>query len=236
LYFSYAKAHREPNRTDYENGTPKPEKLNDFELGWRYNTEKIKLNLNGYYMAYKDQLVLTGKLDDVGSPIRENSGDSYRLGIEADAKITLSSKWTIAPNISISESLNKDFYTDDSGTLESLGNTNIAYAPKFIIGNIVNFSPVKNINLTVMSKFVGKQYLNNINDKNSYLSDYFINDFSFSWDIPVKKIFKEISISALCNNILNRKYVSNAFDYGGGYIYYYPQAGANFLTGVTLKF
>ncbi|HKX85580.1 MAG TPA: hypothetical protein VJL37_02825, partial [Flavobacterium sp.] len=99
-----------------------------------------------------------------------------------------------------------------------------------------NFSPVKNINLAVMSKFVGKQYLNNINDKNSYLSDYFINDFSFSWDIPVKKIFKEISISALCNNILNRKYISNAFDYGGGYIYYYPQAGANFLTGVTLKF
>ncbi|HKX86126.1 MAG TPA: TonB-dependent receptor, partial [Flavobacterium sp.] len=184
LYFSYAKAHREPNRTDYENGTPKPEKLNDFELGWRYNTEKIKLNLNGYYMAYKDQLVLTGKLDDVGSPIRENSGDSYRLGIEVDAKITLSPKWTIAPNISISESLNKDFYTDASGTLESLGNTNIAYAPKFIIGNIVNFSPVKNINLAVMSKFVGKQYLNNINDKNSYLSDYFINDFSFSWDIP----------------------------------------------------
>ena len=236
LYFSYAKAHREPNRTDYENGTPKPEKLNDFELGWRYNTEKIKLNLNGYYMAYRDQLVLTGKLDDVGSPIRENSGDSYRLGIEADAKIALSPKWTVAPNISISESLNKDFYTDASGTLESLGNTNIAYAPKFIIGNIVNFSPVKNINLAVMSKFVGKQYLNNINDKSSYLSDYFINDFSFSWDIPVNKVFKEISISALCNNILDRKYVSNAFDYGGGYIYYYPQAGASILTGVTLKF
>ena len=236
LYFSYAKAHREPNRTDYENGTPKPEKLNDFELGWRYKSEKIKLNLNGYYMAYKDQLVLTGKLDDVGAPIRENSGDSYRLGIEADAKIVLTEKWVIAPNISISESMNKDFYTDASGSLESLGDTNIAYAPKFIVGNIVTFSPVKNINIAVLSKFVGKQYLNNTNDKSSYLSDYFVNDFSFSWDIPVKKVFKEISITALCNNIFNRKYVSNAFDYGGGYIYYYPQAGANFLSGVTLKF
>ncbi|MFC4816566.1 TonB-dependent receptor [Flavobacterium sp. GCM10023249] len=236
LYFSYAKAHREPNRTDYENGTPKPEKLDDFELGWRYQNEKVKLNLNGYYMAYKDQLVLTGKLDDVGSPIRENSGDSYRLGIEADARIVLSQKWTIAPNISISESLNKDFYTDASGTLESLGNTNIAYAPKFIVGNSINFSPIKNINIAVLSKFVGKQYLNNNNDKSSYLSDYFINDFSFSWDIPVKNVFKEISITALCNNIFDREYVSNAFDYGGGYIYYYPQAGANFLTGVTLKF
>ncbi|MCL9807373.1 TonB-dependent receptor [Flavobacterium amniphilum] len=236
LYFSYAKAHREPNRTDYENGSPKPEKLDDFELGWRYNTEKIKVNLNGYYMAYKDQLVLTGKLDDVGSPIRENSGDSYRLGIEAEAKIALSPKWFIAPNISISESLNKDFYTDASGTLEPLGNTNIAYSPKFIAGNMIAFSPVKNVSIALLSKFVGKQYLNNINDKNSYLSDYFINDFSFNWNIPMNKVFKEISINVLCNNVFNRKYVSNAFDYGGGYIYYYPQAGANFLTGVTLKF
>ena len=236
LYFSYAKAHREPNRTDYENGTPKPEKLDDFELGWRYNTPKAKLNLNGYYMAYKDQLVLTGELDDVGSPIRKNSGDSYRIGIEADARIALGPKWLVAPNISISESINKDFYTDVSGTLEPIGNTNIAYSPKLIAGNMIAFSPVKNVNVALLSKFVGKQYLNNINDKSSYLNDYFINDFSFNWDIPMKKAFREISLNVLCNNIFDRKYVSNAVDYGGGYIYYFPQAGTNLLAGITLKF
>ena len=104
LYFSYAKANREPNRTDYENGNPKPEKLNDFELGWRLETEHVKINTNLYYMAYKDQLVLTGGFDDVGNPIRQNSGDSYRLGLEVDAVLQLSEKWLLQPNFTISSS------------------------------------------------------------------------------------------------------------------------------------
>jgi len=235
LYFSYAKAHREPNRTDYENGSPRPEKLDDFELGWRLSEEKIKLNINGYYMSYKDQLVLTGELDDVGAPIRENSGDSYRLGLEIDAKIALTNKLVIAPNINISENLNEDFYSDVSGSLESLGNTNIAYSPKFIAGNMVAFAPVKNVNIALFSKFVGKQYLTNLNNKNAVLNDYFVNDFSFNWDFPMKTVFKEISLNVLCNNIFNRKYVSNGYDYYGTN-YYFPQAGTNYLAGITLKF
>jgi len=85
MYFSYAKANREPNRNDYENGISNPEKLNDFELGWRINKETFKINTNVYYMLYKDQLVLTGAIDDVGAPIRATSGKSYRLGLEVDA-------------------------------------------------------------------------------------------------------------------------------------------------------
>lgn len=235
LYFSYAKAHREPNRTDYENGNPRPEKLDDFELGWRMNTEKVKLNINGYYMLYKDQLVLTGKLDDVGSPIRENSGNSYRLGLEIDAKIALTKNLLIAPNITLSENLNKDFYSDTSGTLENLGNTNIAYSPKLTFGNIISYAPINNVTVSVMSKFVGKQYLNNLNNDNATLSDYFVNDFNFSWDFPMKKVFKQISLNVLCNNIFNRKYVSNGYDYYGTN-YYFPQAEANYLAGITMKF
>lgn len=235
IYISYAKAHREPNRTDYENGNPKPEKLDDYELGWRYKSDKLKLNLNGFYMFYKDQLVLTGKLDGVGNPIRENSGESYRIGLEADANIKIGSKWVATPNISISESMNKDFYSDVTGTLISLGDTPISYSPKCIIGNSLTFIPIENVSISILSKFVGKQYLNNTNDSTSFLNDYFINDFNFGWNIPMKKAFKEISINVLCNNIFNRKYVSNGADYGWGYIYYYPQAGANYLAGVTLK-
>ena len=235
LYFSYAKAHREPNRTDYENGNPRPEKLDDFELGWRMNTEKVKLNINGYYMLYKDQLVLTGKLDDVGSPIRENSGNSYRLGLEIDAKIALTKNLLIAPNITLSENLNRDFYSDTSGNLENLGNTNIAYSPKLTFGNIISYAPINNVTVSVMSKFVGKQYLNNLNNDNATLSDYFVNDFNFSWDFPMKKVFKQISLNVLCNNIFNRKYVSNGYDYYGTN-YYFPQAEANYLAGITMKF
>ncbi|WP_136667661.1 TonB-dependent receptor [Flavobacterium sp. H122] len=235
IYFSYAKAHREPNRTDYENGNPRPEKLDDFELGWRLNSEKIKLNINGYYMLYKDQLVLTGELDDVGAPIRKNSGKSYRLGFEADARIMLSKHFILAPNISISENMNKDFYNDASGTPVALGNTKIAYSPQFIAGNIFTYMPIKNVYISLLSKFVGKQYLNNLNDKKAYLPDYFINDFNFSWDIPVNKALKEVSFSVVCSNIFNRKYVSNGYDYYGTN-YYYPQAGASFLAGVSLKF
>ena len=144
LYFSYARANREPNRTDYENGSPKSEKLNDFELGWRSGNGKIKFNANAYYMGYKDQLVLTGQLDDVGSPIRKNSGDSYRIGLEVDASMKLSNQWVIAPNFTLSSNKNVDFVADVNGNLANLGNTTIAYSPSFIAGNILTFLPQTN--------------------------------------------------------------------------------------------
>ncbi|WP_281298092.1 TonB-dependent receptor [Flavobacterium limnophilum] len=236
LYFSYARANREPNRTDYENGSPKPEKLNDFELGWRFKTTKSQLNVNGYYMRYKDQLVLTGGVDDVGSPIRKNSGDSYRLGIEVDATLKLSDKWTIAPNFTISSNKNVDFISDASGSLTNLGNTNIAYSPNFIAGNMLTFSPMAAFRLSLLSKFVSEQYMNNIDDASGKLKDYFVNDFNASYEFSTKSIFKSIVVNALANNIFNVDYVSNGADYGGGYVYYYPQAGTNFLVGLTLKF
>ncbi|MBC7847886.1 MAG: TonB-dependent receptor [Flavobacterium sp.] len=236
LYFSYAKANREPNRTDYENGSPKPEKLNDFELGWRLKAPKYQVNVNGYYMGYKDQLVLTGELDDVGSPIRKNSGDSYRLGLEVDATLKLSKKWAIAPNFTISSNKNVDFISDVNGTLTNLGNTNIAYSPNFIAGNILTFSPKPAFRLSLLSKYVSEQYMNNIDDASGKLKDYFVNDFNISYEITTKSIFKSIVVNALANNIFNVDYVSNGADYGGGYVYYYPQAGSNFLIGLTLKF
>ena len=142
----------------------------------------------------------------------------------------------IAPNITISDNQNKDFYTDVSGSLENLGTTPIAYSPKLIVGNALVFKPVEYLQVSLLSKFIGKQYLNNYSDKNSMLPDYFVNDFNAVFTLPVKKVFKEVSVSVLANNVFNRKYISNAIDYGGGYIYYYPQAGANIMTGLTLKF
>jgi iron complex outermembrane recepter protein len=236
IYFSFARANREPNRTDYENGTPKPEKLDDLELGWRFANPNVQLNINGYYMLYKNQLVLTGALDNVGNPIRTNIGKSYRLGLEVDANIRISEKWSITPNFTLSENKNNDFVNNNGTTLENLGKTNIAFSPKIIAGNILVFSPAKDLKLSFLSKFIGEQFMSNIDDQNSKLKDYFVQDFHALYEIKTNKIFKSIGFSLLANNILNVKYVSNGADYGGGYVYYFPQAGSNFLLGMTLKF
>ena len=249
LYFSYARANREPNRTDYESGSPKPEKLDDFELGWRYTSQNIKFNANGYYMKYQDQLVLTGELNDVGSPIRTNSGDSYRLGIELDATIQISKKWLLQPNVTLSQNINQDFYFERDGVLQNLGKTNIAYSPNVIFGNRFAFVPNKDFQISLYSKFVGEQYMANIDSDGSKLESYFVNDLNVSYEFRPKTIFKSIMVSALANNIFDLKYVSNGYFYtydddysnpqaittieGAGY---YPQAGINFLLGLTLKF
>ncbi|MBA4276520.1 TonB-dependent receptor [Flavobacterium sp.] len=249
LYFSYARANREPNRTDYESGSPKPEKLNDFELGWRYLSDKIKLNANGYFMKYQDQLVLTGELNDVGEPIRTNSGDSYRVGIELDATFQLSEKWVLQPNVTLSQNKNKEFYFTRDGVLQNLGDTNIAYSPNIVAGNRLAFMPVNHFQISLYSKFVGEQYMANIDSDGSKLESYFVNDLNVSYEFKPKTIFKSILVSALVNNIFDLKYVSNGYFYtydddysnppaittieGAGY---YPQSGINFLVGLSLKF
>jgi iron complex outermembrane recepter protein len=230
VYFSYAKANREPNRTDYENGNPKPEKLNDYELGWRLETAKVKINSNMYYMAYKDQLILTGNLDDVGEPIRSNSDKSYRLGLEVDATITLSEKCVIRPNFTLSENKNVDLNI-------GLGNvtTDIAYSPNVVAGNIFIYKPIEGLQISVLQKYVGKQFMNNSNSVESVLESYFINDLNIGYEFKPKSIFKSIMITGLINNVFDKKYVSNGYMWDV-YPYYYPQAGINFLTGLTMKF
>ena len=131
FYFSYAKANREPNRDDYANGNPLPEKLDDYELGWRFSSNKTQLNINGYLMKYKDQLVLTGAINDVGSPVRKNSGESYRLGIEVEATFKTSNKWYIKPNFTLSQNKNNNFIFQRDGVLQNLGNTTIAFSPTY---------------------------------------------------------------------------------------------------------
>ena len=231
LYFSYARANREPNRTDYEGGNAKPEKLNDFEMGWRYAADKVQFNSNVYYMAYKDQLILTGKLDDVGSPIRSNSEKSYRLGLEVDATIALSKQFIIRPNFTLSSNKNIDLAVEG----ENYGTTDISYSPSVIVGNIIVYKPLENLQISWLQKFVGEQYMNNIELPAAKLANYFVNDLNIAYEIKPKSVFKSIVITGLVNNILDKKYVSNGYMWDV-YPYYYPQAGINFLAGLTLKF
>lgn len=249
IYLSYAKAQREPNRTDYENGTPKPEKLNDFELGWRVKKENIQAQANVYWMEYQDQLVLTGALDAVGAPIRQNVGKSRRVGLEVEVQWQLMDQLIWKPNVALSSNKNLDFYFKRDGVLEPLNNTNLAYSPNFIAGNALIFAPSTSFQIGLLSKYVGKQYMGNIDSENSLLEAYFVSDLSAVWTWQPKKWLDQIQWSVLINNIFNVQYESNGYFYtydddwstpgqistieGAGY---YPQAGINFLTGISLRF
>ena len=231
VYFSYARANREPNRTDYEGGNVKPEKLNDFELGWRYLSDKVQLNTNFYYMAYQDQLILTGTLDDVGNPIRSNSEKSYRLGVEMDAAIVLSSTFSLRPNLTLSRNKNIDLAV--SG--QNYGTKDISYSPSVIAGNSFIYKPTESLQIIWLQKYVGQQYMNNIESPEAKLADYFINDLNVTYEIKPKSVFKSIVFKGLVNNIFDKKYISNGYMWDI-YPYYYPQAGTNLLAGITLLF
>ncbi|MDG5490415.1 TonB-dependent receptor [Psychroserpens sp. SPM9] len=251
LYFSYARANREPNRSDFENNaTVKPEQLNDFELGWRHNTQKFRLNVNSYYMLYNEQLVLTGQIDTTGDPVRANSGDSYRLGLEVDAAVAITNKFSVQPNFTISSNKNKETFESVNGELLNLGKTDISFSPEFVAANAFVFQPREGFQMALLSKFVGEQFMGNTENPDSKLESYFINDFNITYEWQPKSVFKSVVFSGLVNNIFNEKYVSNgyfgSFDFDdsdsptgistGYFAGFYPQATTNFLLGVTLKF
>lgn len=252
LYLSYARANREPNRNDFENGVTTNETLDDIELGWRYNSNKVRLNTNVYYMNYKNQLVLTGAIDDVGQPIRSTSGNSYRLGLEVDADIILSDMFSWRPNLALSSNRNRDFFAPIDGNLESLGNTQLSFSPNVIIGNAFLFRPSQELQIALLSKYVGEQLMSNLDSRVSrldVLDSFFTNDLNIVYTINTEKIFDQIILTGLINNIFNAEFVDRGYYYtfddtwsnpgttttldGAGY---YPQATANFLLGVTLRF
>lgn len=249
FYMSYGRANREPRRSDFEQGIFTAEKLDDFELGWRTASEAISVNTNLFYMNYKDQLVLTGAIDDVGAPIRATSGKSYRLGLEIDADIQILKGLKLVPNAAFSTNKNVDFVTSKDGSLVNLGNTNTSFSPEIIIGNQIRYSLLKKLQFGLLSKFVGEQYMGNVDSETSKLDSYFVHDFNVVYTLTDIPVVKSIVFTALVNNIFNKKYVSNGYFYtydddfsvpgeittieGAGY---YPQAEINFLLGATLKF
>ena len=249
LYVSYGRASREPRRSDFEQGVFTPEILDDYELGWRFTGENNTLSANLYYMDYKDQLVLTGQLDDSGGFIRETSGNSYRAGLEVEGDFKVLKQLHVRPNIALSSNKNKDYTTSRDGELVNLGTTNISFSPSFIAGNSIDYSPTQNLQVALLSKYVGEQYLGNIDSQTSKLDAYFLNDFSVNYTITKLSFAKSLVLQGLVNNIFDVKYISNGYFYtydddfstpgtvttieGAGF---YPQAGINFLVGATLTF
>jgi iron complex outermembrane receptor protein len=249
-YISYAMANKEPNRDDFESGLtnqPKEEKLHDFELGVETKKKDYSFAATAYYMLYKDQLVLTGKINDVGAFTRTNVANSYRAGVELQGSY-LFAKWlNITTNITFSKNKIKEFSEfavdyDNGGQVEiKHNNTDITLSPNVISSNQVNFIINKNIGISLVGKYVGKQYLDNTENEGRALNSYYTQDIKASIKIP-NKLFKETVLMASLNNVFNKRYQPNGYTfsyvYAGSFTtenYYFPMAGTNFMLSLNVK-
>ncbi|MFV0229006.1 TonB-dependent receptor [Empedobacter falsenii] len=242
LYASYGISHREPLRIDYEglNGKdkkPEEEFLQDYELGYK-KSGRLSLSTNLYYMAYKNQLVPTGEINDVGSRKRTNSGKSFRRGIELDANYKIiPNRLNIFGNITFSENKHEN-YTEEvwdenwNSSLKEYGKTKIALSPDVISAFGFEAIPFKNVLVNLTNKYVGEQYLSNTEPVDGKLDSYLVSDLLIRYSPKVKGI-KNLEFSILINNLFDVEYESNGYYYEGGY--YFPQAGINVLGGISIR-
>ena len=231
VFLSYANAHREPNRDDlFANPNTQDETLHDFEAGWEQHFGKFILTANAYYMDYKNQLVLSGRINNIGEFIRENVDKSYRMGIELSAQSRLSEKIQIGANLSLSQNKIKEINSIQNDVEVVLKDSYISFSPNIIANGNVVYSPFKNFNFGVTAQYVGKQYLDNLETSENQLKDYLVPDFNMSYQLPLQK--QDVIFRFLLNNVTNTKYVNNGFSGP----FYFSQAGINFLFGVSLKF
>lgn len=252
VYASYSVGNREPNRDDFTSSTaglfPKSEQLQNVEAGFRTQRGIWAFSANYYLMSYKNQLVLTGQINDVGNSIRVNVPKSYRTGVELEGAIAFgkSLKWNV--NATFSQNKIQDFTeyvinydTGDYNTVNH-GKSDISFSPNAIAGSQLTYILRKDLELALLSKYVGKQYLDNTSSETRKLDAYFTNDVRLSWTIRPSWM-REVSFNLLVNNVLDEKYESNGYTYGyfaGGALtqenFYFPQAGRNFLVGVNFRF
>ncbi len=258
IYASFSVANREPNRNNYtdagENEKPTSERLYDTELGYQFLSRRFSAGANLYYMKYKDQLILTGKISDIGEPLTTNIPDSYRMGIEIMAGWKLSDLLRWDGNLTLSQNKILDFTERDVdvydenwnwiGTQDNyLGKTDIAYSPNIIFNSIITFN-YRDFEAGLYSSYIGKQYFDNTSDNARSIDAYFVNNFSVKYTLPFEKHLKGIDFQLLINNLFNVEYESNAYTWYSCYVggirnnelRYFPQAGTNFLASVTFRF
>ncbi len=257
FYASYSIANREPNRNNYteagQNEQPTSERLYNTEIGYRFKSSLFSLGANLYHMKYNNQLILTGKISEIGELLTTNIPDSYRQGIEimAGAKLTSWLRWDANLALSRNKILNfseedVDVYDADWNWIDSqtniLGTTDIAYSPAIVANNIYTFTH-KQFECAFISNYVGKQYIDNTSDAQRSMPAYFINHLSAKYSLQLKKI-KSIDFQVMVSNLFNEQYVSNGYVWYSYYLdsqrehdlRFFPQAGTNFLASITLKF
>ncbi|PIE88736.1 MAG: TonB-dependent receptor [Bacteroidetes bacterium] len=260
IYTSYAIANREPSRdnfTDADEGhIPNPEHLQNLEAGYEYQGRSVTAGINLYYMRYRDQLVLTGEINNVGDPIMVNAPNSYRTGIElmGHAILTDFLSWSANATLSRNKILDFNTYVDnwdywndpehEPAQIETHHEeTNISFSPSVTANNIFKFTFLEHLNVELVSQYVGKQYLDNSSNENYKLEAYFVNDIRINYTLKYKRLIKEVGFNLHINNILNEEYESDAWVYryySGGSEYsmdgFFPQAGTHIMGGISLSF
>jgi iron complex outermembrane receptor protein len=252
MYAYIGRGSREPVRNDFidapEGVVPVHETLYNVELGYTLSKRGHVINVNGFYMGYENQLVPTGELNDVGAIVRRNVAQSYRAGIELDATFSLRKnvQWnlntTLSRNkISSFDEVTYDYTEDFDIVVKRFTDTDISFSPSVMGMSRFLWSPVKNVELDLITRYVGQQYLDNTQNDSRAIDAYTTTDFRVSYRIE-NKVFKMIEFNVLVNNVFNAKYVSNGYTYSyivGSQVtenFYYPQAGTNFLAGLNLHF
>jgi iron complex outermembrane receptor protein len=250
-YASVAVSNREPIRKDFtENisgNRPRPETLYNLEVGHRFQHGKWAFNATYYLMYYHDQLILTGQINDVGGYTRTNAKKSYRTGLEIEASYQATKWMTILAGGTYSANKIIDFteYVDDYDNGGQIAiqhkNTDIALSPNLIASFGLNFEPIKNFNLRLTGKYVGKQYLDNSQDNARSIEGYYLMNFTMSYLWKIPKI-TGVEFGLQVNNLLNKMYENNGYTYS--YIYnqqtikenfYFPQAGINFMGRICIR-
>lgn len=252
IFASLSVGNKEPTRDEYVNSTPesrpKHETLYDWEAGYKANFRNFYAGVNLYYMDYKNQLILTGQLNDVGAYIRQNVKDSFRAGLELQAGTRIFKGLEWSGNATISRNKINRFtqYTDnyDTGNQESTtyDNVDIAFSPSFIGTSVFDYT-VDGLNAELIAKYVSEQYLDNTQSESRKIDPYWVNNLRFSYSWTAVPYLKSIDAALEINNVLDEKYETNGYTYGyisGGseqhYNYYYPQAGRNFMLQLRLSF
>lgn len=253
VYGSLAVGNKEPNRNDYTESTPdsrpKHENLMDIEAGYRTSLKSFSAGINGYAMLYKNQLVVTGELNDVGAQTRKNVADSYRMGIEFDGnwQVLQNLRWAATATLSQNKikSYTEFIYDDSDNSIVQkfdYHDTDISFSPSVIASSEIGLNLLKNTELAFLSKYVSKQYLDNTSNETRKLPSYFKSDIRLAYNTSFSRI-KNLGITFLINNVFNALYEDNGYTYRGlssGTIYrgngYYPQATRNFLAAVSVKF
>ncbi len=252
IYLSYGIANREPSRSDFTDAdsgkVPVPEKLMDYETGYIYTTPDFFVGVNLYYMNYKDQLILTGQINNVGAPVMVNVPQSYRSGFEIEGGIKISEGIELAANCAVSSNKIKDYteYVEDwdNGGLvtKSLGTSDISFSPGLVSGAAVKVRPFKGMTAELHSKYVSSQYIDNTSSPDRSLDPYFVSDLIVTYGISPKWANRfELQFKVV--NLFNGEYETYAWVYRyiyGGSEYtmdgYFPQAGRNFMAGISMKF
>ncbi|WDF69253.1 TonB-dependent receptor [Sphingobacterium oryzagri] len=260
LYTSYAFGNKEPVRDDYvassANARPKAEKMHNIEAGYRLRNDRFNIGANVYGMFYKDQLILTGEINDVGGSIRENVPDSYRIGLELDAawKISQQLVWKATAGLSENKIKNYTEYLvvwdenwnpipDAPQVMQQYASTNISFSPSVILSNEFSYSPIKPFELSLASKYVSRQYLDNTSALARSVNPFFVNNVRLRYGFSLWGI-QHVDANLAINNIFDEKYESHGYTYSGiaqdgtrmfGNAYY-PQAGTNFLLGLNIRF